>query len=236
MKKERSAIMCCMFVEVLLGFVSLWYWLNLMSKFDGYTGDMSSLSCNDSPMGCCQIYSHCGNSTESFQNNYKTRYIDQEAYHDYSNCLSLFQIIREESEIEKEPYHYRTWFIYRFNKHSNHYCTINSACDYYKRDQINDFKSYQRNSKRGLYMFSTSLPKSEGCDQEWMIDTILTNFNRRVYHSQIAIYMYIPLIFFFLFFLAFCSTCIDSSGRFHNRDHTSYSGVTETEPKLRGSC
>ena len=236
MKRERSAVMCCMFVEVLLGFITLWYWLNLMSEFDGYTGDMSSLSCNGSPMGCCPIYSHCGNSTESFQNNSKKRYIDQEAYHDYSNCPNLYQVIREESEIEKEPYHYRTWFIYRFNKHSNHYCTIDAACDYYKREQIHDFESYQRNSKRGLYMFSTSLPKSEGCNHEWMIDTILTNFNRRVYHSQNVGYMYLSLFFFILFILTLSSTCIDSSGLCQNRNDISYSGVTETEPKLRASC
>jgi len=238
MKKDRSAIMCCMFIEILLGFITLGYWISLRHKFVSNPYDMTLLSCNDSPLGCCPIYSSCGNSTESFHN-VNTKYIDREAYHDYSNCPSLFQIIREESEIRVDSTPYRDWSIYRFNKHSSHYCTIDSACDSYKRGEINDYNSYQRNSKRGLYMFSTSLPKSEGCNNEWMIDTILTNYNRRVYFSQIAIYMYIPFIFVFLFFVALCSTCqnkkihFDISDCFHSGDNTSYSKV---EPKLRGSC
>lgn len=251
MKKDRSgprqyrADFCsssCMSIEILLVFLSLWYWFILCSEFDGSPYDMETLSCNDTPLGCCPVYSRCGNTSQSFQKNCRIQYIDLEAYHDYSNCPSLFQIIREESEIEPEPYLYRSWSIYRFNEHWYHYCTIDAACDYWRREEMNDFDSYKRNSLRGLYMFSTSLPTSEGCDQDWMILTILTNFNRRVYLSQIKGYLYLPLVFFLLFIVTLLSTCPNKSKL--NYDITdcfecksqSYSGVSESDPKLRGSC
>ena len=232
-KNPMRVSMCYMLIGLFCGLINLCYWGFLRQKFSANSSDPATLSCNNSPLGCCPMYSHCGNTNESFQENIETRYIDLEAYHDHFNCPSLFQITREEARIEPGSTLYRDWSIYRDNRDSHHYCTIDTACDYYKRGEINDYESYKRNTLRGLYMFSTSLPKSDGCDNEWMIDTIITNFNRRVYFNSIVGYMYLSLCFLILFFLTLIYSRIDTSKIIGDikaclrYEDTSYSGVSE---------
>ena len=76
-----------------------------------------------------------------------------------------------------------------------------------------DFSAYTRAVDVGMYIFGTDLPISGGCNDEWMIDSIVTDFNGERYLTEICGYLYVSLFSFLLVLITLGCTCIEATDR-----------------------
>lgn len=206
-KNRINGYMCCMLLELLFGFVSLCYWGKLRHDRVYNSEDVSTLTCGESFHGCCPIYSGCGESEDSFLSDIQIRYLDIEVLdYEKTNCPSLYDIIDRDKDFAR-------WKIFRPGVRGTDYCKINSACDKFTRLGTTDFSAYIRSVSVGMYVYGTDLPTSGGCDNEWMINSVVTNFNEERYFTEICGYMYLSLFSFLLIPITITFTCIETTNR-----------------------
>ena len=209
-KNLRYGYLWCMLIEVLFGCVSLFYWLNLKhGRVYNSTLD-STLTCGGSFHGCCPVYSGCGETEGSFLSDIHVRYLDIDVLdYEKTNCPSLYDIIDRDKDSAR-------WKIFRpgvTEVRDTDYCKINSACDKFTRMGTSDFRTYNRSVSVGMYMFGTNIPISDGCNEERIIDNVVTNYNQRRYSQEIAIYVYLSVFSFILVVPTLCCSYIEAKGK-----------------------
>ena len=203
-KARRDGLFCCVLIEIVIGFILLCYWEYLRRSRVYNPSDVSTLSCGESFRGCCPVYSGCHNTSSDYLSDIHVRYVDIKVLdYDKTNCPSLYDILDHDKDIGPTG-----WRRRRPN-----YCSVDAACDEFTRMGTSDFRTYIRSVSVGMYMFGTDIPKSEGCNEERIIDSVVTNYNRRRYSQEISIYLYLSVFSFILVVPTLCCTYIEATGK-----------------------
>ena len=221
-KARRDGLFCCVLIEIVIGFILLCYWEYLRKSRVYNPSDVSTLSCGGSFRGCCPVYSGCHNTSSDYLSDIHVRYVDIKVLdYDKTNCPSLYDILDHDKDIG--PTGWQT-----------NYCSVDAACDKFTRMGTSDFRTYIRSVSVGMYMFGTDIPKSDGCNEERIIDSVVTNYNRRRYSQEIAIYVYLSVFSFILVVPTLCCTYIEATGKDCSECLPSHSTVKHVQ--LRGSA
>jgi len=207
-KARRDGLFCCVLIEIVIGFILLCYWEYLRKSRAYNSFNVSTLSCGESFRGCCPVYSGCHNTSSDYLSDIHVRYVDIKVLdYDKTNCPSLYDILDYDNVIV--PRVQRMWGWAR----RPNYCSVDAACDKFTRMGTSDFRTYNRSVSVGMYMFGTNIPISDGCNEERIIDNVVTNYNQRRYSQEIAIYVYLSVFSFILVVPTLCCSYIEAKGK-----------------------
>jgi hypothetical protein len=225
-KARRDGFFCCVLIEIVIGFILLCYWEYLRKSRAYNSFDVSTLSCGESFRGCCPVYSGCHNTSSDYLSDIHVRYVDIKVLdYDKTNCPSLYDILD----------HDKVWIgPIAWRRRRPNYCSVDATCDKFTRMGTSDFNAYIRSVSVGMYMFGTNIPISDGCNEERIIDNVVTDYNQRRYSQEIAIYLYLSVFSFIIVPITLTCTYIEATGKDCSDCLPSHSTVKHVQ--LKGSA